>query len=335
MRSYLLLLVFLLIGCSAVPEWHGQKASSYAPAEIHAAAASLLEEERFEPSAELSEYLIRTSFGYEKLEEVLFLAGEARFHLQEYDEAFLHYRRLMAQYPYTARTVAVSKRIWVVGKELIDRRGGWFGDLSSLHEVGVEALNFLVTTFPRSSYADDAWKELAEAFALDHHHQAVADIYERLIREYPESEWTDLATYKVTQAYRAQSRGFAYDVDPLLRAHAALKRYLRAFPEGNFVEQAQADLKELEEDVVRHELEIAQFYRERGLPEGERLHLANAATRFPDSLQAQEASEVLEEQFEGPGEDSTDLLRPREDRPIWQRGAATGGDPGRDSGKNR
>ena len=245
MRSFLLLLVSVLLGCSTVPEWNGQKASTYPPAEIHAAAANLFQEEIFGQSAELSEYLIRSNFGYEKLEDVLFLAGEARFQLAEYDEAFIHYRRLMVQYPYTVRTVEISKRVWVIGKELIDREGAWFGDLSSRHEVGVDALNFLVTTFPRSSYADDAWKELAEAFALNHQHQAVADIYERLIREYPESEWADLATYRVTREYRAQSRGFEYDVDPLLRSHAALKRYLRAFPDGNFVAQAEADLQEL------------------------------------------------------------------------------------------
>jgi len=327
--------LFTLLACSTVPELNGRKASSYSPGELQAEARLLLKQTHFEHAAELLEYLMRTAYGYSRMEEVFFQAAEARFLMERYDRAFLHYRRLMTEYPYTSKAPAVSQRVWVVGKVLIEQQSEWFGDLSSLHEVGVEALNFLVTNFPRSPYADDAWKELAEALEGDHQYQAVVDIYERLIREYPESEWTDLATYRVTRAYRNQSRGFEYDVDPLLRSHSALLRYLKRFPDGNFVEQAQADLKVLEADVALHELEIAQFYQERGIPEGQRLHLSNAAARFPGTEPAIEASETLNDLFEGEHPDSLDLLKPRQERPPWERARAGQASPGRDGAGNR
>ena len=105
----------------------------------------------------------------------------------------------------------------------------------------------------------------------------------------------------------------------LLRAHAALKRYLRLFPEGNFVAQAEQDVADLEAEVARHELGIADFYRRRGRTEGERLHLSNAATRFPGTAEALESAELLSDRFDGPMADSSELLKPRDDRPPWSR----------------
>lgn len=304
-----------LLGCSSMPELDGRKANTFTPEELQAAGRKLLEEKRYTESADLLEYVIRTKFDYAQLEEVYFLAAEARFGEATYDQSFIHYRRLMDQYPYTRHAPTVGRRVWKIGKTLVDQPGRWFGDLSTRSDQGVEALNFLVTRFPRSSDADDAWKELAEAFARDHQWQAVVDIYERLMREYPDSEWADLACYKVTAAYRAQSRGFEFDVDPLLRSHAALRRYLRRFPDGNFVVQAEEDLRRLEDEVVLHEMEIARYYREVGVPQGERIHMSNAASRFPGS----EEAKGLDLEQAGEGEGSLDLLQPRTERPPWRR----------------
>jgi hypothetical protein len=256
-----------------------------------------------------------------------FIAAEGRFLADDYREALPHFRRLMDEFPHTTHDRVVVKRAFAIGKRYLDTPRTWFGDFGTERDVAIEALTFLVTKFPRSDLADDAWKELALTFFDDHQYQATADVWERLVREYPDSEWTDMALFKVSDAYRLQTRGQSFDADPLLRAHAALERYLVRYPDGNFVEQAKTQRATLEEQIAQRELDIAAFYAERHVVTGERLHKANAAARFPKTDTAKALGNP------GATEHSVDLLKPRADRPKWEQEVRPGIDE--DGGASR
>jgi len=329
MRVTIGLACALLFGtaCRSIPEIAGKPVNTFAPDTLLAAAESAGERGDHEQSVAAAEWLLKHHFDTPFVEAARWRAGESRFALEEYPDALVHYRRLLDENPFTERAPTIAARVWTIGETLVWREGGLFGDLDSERDVGVEALNLLVTHFPRDERADDAWKELAAAFAHDGAWQAAADIYERLVREYPHSEWRDLALFKVCDAYAKQSRGGEFGVDPLFLADAALVRYLAVYPDGNFVGEAEAERRRLADEITRHELLVADYYRIRGDAGGEHMHLSNAALRFPTTASAEMARKRLAERGLEPIEASLDLLRPRNDRPPWrQRG--TGGNPG-------
>ncbi len=321
----------LAVACSTAPEIDGRKANECTTEEIAKAAQTSFEAKDWPRAADLAEFLLKNRFKSDQVETARWIAAESRFENQELPEAFIHYQRLMDENPFHRQAPLVVKRVWTIGKTLVEEDAKVFTDFSARHDVGIEALNFLVTRFPRSDLADDAWKELAEAFAADASWQSAADSYERLARDYADSEWVDLALYKVAGAYRAQSRGGDYDVDPLLRSHAALDRYLSRLPDGNFVKSAKDDRAALEREIGQRELEIAEFYRARGNEDGRLTHIANAAARFPDTPEAETARALLAELGATADVNAADLLKPRADRPPWRRGPATGATPGSES----
>lgn len=330
-----LILAGLLPACSTVPVVGGVPASELGSQELFQAAQERAAAGEHAAAADLAEYLLKTDFAFEPLDELRFLAAEERFLAGDYEKAFNHYRRFADENLFSERGRAIEQRVWTLGKSLIDAEDQFFGDFEADHEVGVEALNYLVTHFPKSERADDAWKELAEAFAADGQLAAAADVYERLMREHPESEWADLASYKVADAYRRQSRSGPFDADPKLRAWSALQRYLARFPDGNFVAAAEAERAELESEIAERELAVADFYRSRGSEAGERLHLANAAARFPEAAPAARATERLEAAGASADMNSADLLKPRTDRPAWSRAPVSATLPGRADGARR
>lgn len=311
-RCVALAIVAASAGCSLVPKVDGVSALDLTSRQVADAAQRAFAANESAYAADLAEHVLKTDFDFDDLEAMRFIAAEGRFQSGNLREALPHYRRLLDEFPQTTHDRVVCKRAFAIGKQCLAAPRTWFGDFGTERDTGIEALTFLVTKFPRSDLADDAWKELAQTFFDDRQYQAAADVWERLVREYPDSEWTDLALYRVAAAYRLQTRGQAFDADPLLRAHAALERYLARYPDGNFVADAQRERAELEERIAQRELEIARFYGERDVVLGERLHRANAAVRFPKTGTAQElrASEV--------DEHSADLLKPRADRPKWE-----------------
>ncbi len=329
------LLAAFAAACSTVPMIDGKRATDYSAEDVLKVAQERFDAKDWVGAADLAEFLLKNRFKFGRIEEARWIAAESRFQSGNLPDAFVHYQRLLDENPFHGQAALVAKRVWTIGKTLSEEQSASFTDFSARHDVGIEALNFLVTRFPRCDLADDAWKELAEAFAADEHWQAAADSYERLARDYPDSEWVDLALYRVADAYRRQSRGGDYDVDPLLRAHAALLRYVDRFADGNFVAQARADRADLEREIGRRELEIAEFYGERGNAGGRLRHIANAAARFPETPEALQARAILDAEGATVDLNAADLLRPREDRPPWRRGTTSDSDDkhdGKDAG---
>jgi len=319
---FFVLWFLLLPGCSTVPMVDGRRASEVGSEEVFLAASDAFRAGQYVRAADLAEYLLRTDFRFDQADRVRFLAAEARYLSGDYESSLAHDRRLMEEDPLTPFGEEIAIRAYAIGKHCVEQPTSWFGDFDRLQDVGVEALTFLVTQFPRNELADDGWKELGETFQLQREYRMAADAFERLAGMYPDSEWVDLALFQAAESYRALSSGPEFDLDVLLFAHAAYGRYLDRYPDGNFVVPARETRSELEEEVGVRELTVAAFYESRGSLDGARIHLTNAALRFPHTEAAELARILLqasgwEQEFAALGAHSTDVLRPRQDRPPW------------------
>lgn len=310
--------LLLAAACTTAPAIDGKLATEYTGDQLVDLAESAAREGDSRRTAELAEFVLRHHFDHPRRDRARWLAAEARYELGDYPDALIHYRRVLEDDPLSIKAQEIPDRLIMIGKTLIREKSSWAPDFSSRHDIGVEALTILVTHFPSQEHADDAWRELALSFREDGRHQAAADCFERLARDFPEGEWSDFALYNVAAEYRTMSRGGSYDVDPLLVAWGALGRYLEVFPDGNFASAATDERRAIESEITRREIAVADFYRFRGSADGERLHLKNAARRFPQVPEAALAEHLAKERgIDLEGADSTDLLRQRVDRPKW------------------
>src|SRR5262249_15141569 len=144
-----------------------------------------------------------------------------------------------------------------------------------------------------------------------------ADAYRQIAKSYPDSEWADLAAYRVGECHQLESRGPEYDERPLYRAAAAYRRYLATRPHGERRPQAEAGLKQVEETLARGELARAQLYVMRERDHGARIHFANVALAYPSTKAAEEARSELSRRGWDLSLNSIDTLAP----PIEEEGA--------------
>jgi hypothetical protein len=256
--------------------------------------------------------------------EGAFLAGEAEMALGEEAKAFIRYRYILENAPWSTHAAAIEKRLFEIGNTLLfsDRYSGWFSDRTR----GVDAFETLAAHFRSSDKADDALKLCGDYFAgpdLEEWSEA-ASHYLRVADEYPESEWAERCLWLAGHCQMRLAKGPAYDRNELLQARATLERSVKTHPRGVASQEAKADLSATLENLAACELMAADFYRGRGVEAGENLRLANAAILYPETEAGRQAATRLAERGldpaalkASPALNSTDKIKPV--RPMWEK----------------
>ena len=149
--------------------------------------------------------------------------------------------------------------------------------------------------FPRSARADDAQRYVAGYHFEEEDWDLAIDRYQILYREYPQSEWRQLAEFRIGECYLHMSYGPDYDRTLLLRAREIFRGYLARYPDGGFVTQAEFGLRTAESWLAEKEFRIAELYLLRDQDRGARVHLSNIVRVFPDTDAAPRAREIMDE----------------------------------------
>lgn len=252
-------------------------------------------------AAAIAEALIEEGLPREDEAEARFVAGEGRLARGDDVEALQHYLWILENAPWSPHSAALEERLYRLGVAFLreERYGGLFGERGR----GVEALETLQVHYSRSPRADDALRLVADHFSSDEvrDYEEGAHVYERLVEEYPNSEWIERALWRAGHCRLRLALGADYDRNALLEAQAALERSLELYPDGVASADARRDLDEVLELLAAKELAVADFYRARGKAEGERLRLANAALLYPATAAGRAADARLRAQGVDPG----------------------------------
>lgn len=232
---------------------------------------------------------------FDELAEGAFLAAGAHIELGNHLEAFTQYRRILETWPWSEFSASIEPKLYELGQVFLfdERYDGW---IFHQRARGVSVLETLVAHFQRSELADDALMLVAEHFAdpkTNEPYEAVLT-YERLYKDYPESEWAEKALWLAGHMRLEISHGAHYDRDDLLRSEILLRRSLAEHPRGMYQAEVRADLARVREVLARCELDVADFYAARGEDAGQQLRLANAAILYPDTQAGTEARQRLE-----------------------------------------
>jgi len=259
--------------------------------------------------------------------EAAFLAGEAEMAEGEEAKAFVRYRYVLENAPWSTHATAIEGRLFEIGNILLfsDRYSGWFSDRTR----GVDALETLQAHYRSSDRADDALKLCGDYFAGEDVEEwdEAASHYLRVADEYPESEWAERCLWLAGHCQLQIAKGPAYDRNELLQARATLERSVKTHPRGVAIQEARADLTRTQEDLAACELLAADFYRGRGVEAGENLRLANAAILYPETEAGRAAAARLAERGLDPAALKADpalnsMDKVKAVRPLWEKDRA-------------
>ncbi len=213
-------------------------------------------------------------------QDSLYMAGESYFFADRYPTANAKYEILIDKYPNTRHLDVIGVRrfaladFWVKADEVkphgfftpnvTDKTRPW----RDSYGHGIRVFDKIRLDDPTGRLADDATMAAGNAYFRKGKFIDAGDMYEDLIRTFPNSEHQYMAHVLALRSKLASYQGSAYDEQPLMRAEKLLEQIRKQFPtEANkeenrqFLQRAYAEIRFR---LAEREMKFAKYYDRRG-----------------------------------------------------------------------
>ncbi|KAA3604986.1 MAG: outer membrane protein assembly factor BamD [Planctomycetota bacterium] len=232
----------------------------------------------WEEAWDLIEDLEREYFDRMSQGEFSRLAGDIAYEIENWDRSIRHYGEFLLFQGPTEDSRLVEQRLLEMGLDLLEGRRRAFGIFPDRGRGATILLN-MAAWAPASPYASEALASVGEYHYSQEYFDEALEDYQLILRFHPNSEWADLATFRIGMCGFQQLDGPEVDGRLIDGSRSQLKQYLRTFPSGLYRQEAEEVVAELDEMSASHHLLIGEYYLEIGNLRGARQSFEEAAGR--------------------------------------------------------
>jgi outer membrane protein assembly factor BamD len=229
--------------------------------------------------------------------EALFRAGNLRLGRRQYVPAFEHYEAAIKEHPDSPHFNEMIGQEYTISSALIDgARGYWWGVIPGFtnRRQGVDFGESILKTAPSSDYAPLVLMNVARGHQKLGDKDDAKDALDRLISNYPQSLLAPDAYLRLAQAYAADVQGPEYDQGATNQAITYFEDFTLQFPKDPNVPAAAKGIADLKAVLAKGKIQIGDFYfYKRDNFVAARVFYNEAITIFPDSAEAAIARQRL------------------------------------------
>jgi len=208
---------------------------------------------------------------------------------RNWPRAFDECEKLLAAHPQTRHRTAVLRREFQIGEALAASHVWFlFFRLKRLDE-GIRVLERVVEHAPFGPLADRARYAVGEAYFRDEQYKAAHDAYDRLLKDYPNSDLIIRARVRRATANQRLAEGPAYDHQPAMAARRDMEDLARM--SGS--ERVAGYARDLRDITARGDYDAGLFYFGRFSIDGGMRYMKAIMARYPDSEYAERAERLL------------------------------------------
>ncbi|MGH7821533.1 MAG: outer membrane protein assembly factor BamD [Candidatus Binatia bacterium] len=156
-------------------------------------------------------------------------------------------------------------------------------------DVAIDQYQKLLEEYPFSDYTEEAQLKIAYAeYQSERYAEAIAS-FQDFQRMHPTNPNLPFAEYYLAMSYMDQMGAKDRDQSASAQAHAHFQALIDRYPESPFAEKAKEKLGECRELLAEHELSVAEFYLHWGNPLGAESRLRHLLRAYPDTATTAEA----------------------------------------------
>ncbi|MGE9290723.1 MAG: outer membrane protein assembly factor BamD [Puniceicoccales bacterium] len=194
--------------------------------------------------------------------DALFLTGEIEMKQGNLKEAFVAFQKIVNRYPGYERFDAVISNQFIIATAFMNSKSGKFLGIFGTNnpDRALEYFEVIIKNSPYSDYAPLALMNIALIAQQKSDEELAIDALDRLITLYPRSLLTPDAYFAMAQVFASLIQGPEYDQGSTLEAINYYQDFLILFPRSQYVDEAEEGLRRVSEIYAQSKLIIAEFY---------------------------------------------------------------------------
>jgi outer membrane protein assembly factor BamD len=170
------------------------------------------------------------------------------------------------------------------------------------YDIAVEQYQKLMEEYPFSEYTEEAQLKAAYAQYMNEQYAEAIAGFQDFQRMHPTNANLPFAEYYLALSYMDQMGKTDRDQRAAENAHQHFQSLIDRYPDSPFAAKAQEKLAEIRDSLAKHELAVAQFYLHWNNPLGAESRLQHLLKVYPDTQIAGEALNAFGAHFEQRGD---------------------------------
>lgn len=265
------------------------------PKEQFDLAKSFYDEKKYEDAKREFRKLLRQypkSFEASESQYYLGLIEEVQGSLYEAYEA---YQKVIDKYPFSERIQEIIEREYKIGEAFMagEKRKA-IGITLPVENPAIEIFSKVIENSTYGPLAPKAQYKLGLVLKGLMRYYEAEEAFNKVITNYPNSEWVEAAKFQIASCRAAVSRGPDYDQGAAREAKEKFEDFVKEHPDAVLSREAEKNINHLKEKEAEANFNTGRFYEKQKAYEAAKVYYNDILNNYPDSVWAVKALERLQ-----------------------------------------
>ena len=210
-------------------------------------------------------------------------------------QAYLAYQKVIDKYPFSERIQEIIEREYKIGEEFITgQKRKALGIALPVENPAIEIFNKVIENSTYGPLASKAQYKLGLILKGLKRYYEAEEAFNKVISNYPDSEWVEAAKFQIASCRQALSRGPDYDQGAAGEAKEKFEEFLREYPDAVLSQRAEKNIEQLKEKEAQSNYTIGRFYEKQKDYKAAKIYYEEILDNYPESEWAGKALERLQ-----------------------------------------
>lgn len=211
-------------------------------------------------------------------------------------DAYKAYQKVVDKYPFSERIQEINEREFKIAEKfMLGYKQKTLGvALPVAENPAIEIFTKIVENSTYGPKAPLAQYKLGLVLKNTLRYYEAEEAFNKVISNYPDSEWAAAAKFQIAECRAAVSHGPAYDQGAAKEAKEKFEEFVKEHPEANLSVEALKNIEKLKEEEAQASFGIGRFYEKQKAFEAARVYYEDIINKSPESAWAQKAKERLQ-----------------------------------------
>jgi len=230
-----------------------------------------------------------------------FEAAESQYYLGRCEEAegdlygaFQSFQKVIDKYPFSERIQEIIERQYKIGEAFMSgTKRKALGVPLPVEDPSIEIFMKVVENSTYGPLAAKAEYKLGLVLKGLARYYEAEDAFNKVITNYPDSEWVEAAKFQIASCRAGLSRGSDYDQGSTKEAKEQFEQFVRDHPDAVLSRDAEKNIDALREKEAQSNYAAALFYEKQAAYTSARIYYEDIINNYSESKWAAKAMERL------------------------------------------